>query len=62
MVVGQTGQLGIVQSRVMVGIKQSSELVIILHHLVGEAVALVNQKKTVECNTMPCIGMYTTKS
>ena len=45
MVVGQTGQLGIVQSRVMVGIKQSSELVIILHHLVGEAVALVNQKK-----------------
>ena len=43
MVVGQTGQLGIVQSYVIVELKRKLELVVILHHLVGEAVALVNQ-------------------
>ena len=43
MVVGQTGQLEIVQSCVVVEIKQRSELVVILHHPVGEIIALVNQ-------------------
>ena len=44
MVVGQTGHLGIVHNCV-VKIQQRLELVIILHHLVGETIALVNQKK-----------------
>ena len=53
MVVGQTGWLEIVQSCVMVGIKQRSELVIILHHLAEEVVALGESVKTVECNNKP---------
>ena len=43
MVVGQTGQLEIVQSCVMVETKQKSELVVILYHLVGEAIVLAKQ-------------------
>ena len=43
MLVGQTGQLKIVQSCVMVEIKQKPELVVILHHLVGEAIVLAKQ-------------------
>ena len=43
MVVGQTGQLEIVQSCVMVELNQKLELVVTLHHLVGEATALAKQ-------------------
>ena len=43
MVVGQTGQLEIVQSYVMVEKRIKPEVVVILHHLVGESVVLVKQ-------------------
>ena len=43
MVVGQTGQLGIVQSYVIMELKRKLEVVVILHHLVGEKIALVKQ-------------------
>ena len=43
MVVGQTGQLGIVQNYVMVELKRKPEVVVIPHHLVEEIVALAKQ-------------------
>ena len=43
MVVGQTGQLGIVQGYVIMELKRKLEVVVILHHLVEETIALVKQ-------------------
>jgi len=45
MVLGQIGQLGIVQNCVMVELNTKPEVVLILHHLVGERIAVVWQKK-----------------
>jgi len=41
MVFGQIGQLGIVQNCVMVEFKIEPEVVLILHHFVGERIAVV---------------------
>jgi len=41
MVFGQIGQLEIVQNCVMVEFKRRSEVVLILHHIVGERIAVV---------------------
>ena len=43
MVVGQTGQLGIVQNCATVELKRKPEVVVIPHHLVGEIVVLAKQ-------------------
>ena len=44
MVVGQTGQLGIVQSYVIVELKIRPEAAVILYHLVEERIVVVKQK------------------
>ena len=43
MAVGQTGQLGIVQSCAMVELKRRPEVAVIPRHLVGEIVVLAKQ-------------------
>jgi len=45
MVFGQIGQLEIVQNYVMVEFKRKPGVVLILHHLVEERIAVVWQKK-----------------
>ena len=61
MVVGLTGQLGIVQNYVMVELKRKPEVVVILHHLVEEVDVLAKQLKywiAIQCHAQVCIFVY----